>query len=52
MEKVIEEFIKDMDEVIEETLTDEFADYGDTFSAMEDMISTYETFKKKITTVK
>ena len=49
MDKVTEKFIKEMDELIEETLTEEFFDYGDTFRAMEDMISSFDTFKKKIT---
>lgn len=48
VEKVIEKFIKDMDELIEESLTDEFLDYGDSTGMMDDMASTFLAFKDKV----
>ena len=46
--KELEKFTKDMDELIEETLTDDFADYGDVFHVMENFISTFLAFKDKV----
>jgi hypothetical protein len=49
MKKTVDKFIKDMDELIEESLTDEFFDHGDSTAMMDDMADTFKAFKKKIT---